>query len=621
MARGGGRRARRKETPARAAAPPAARTSNPPRWFPLVVAAAALAAYANALRNGFVWDDVNLVVGNPLIKSVAELGSLLSSPLQPNTQYFRPVQGVTFLLDYQLFGPTPAGFHLTSMLVHAGVGVLLYLFAARLLDDGVAALGAALLFVVHPVHTEAVTYLSGRSDPLAALFLLAALWWFLEPSRPALALGAFLLALLSRETTMGLLPLLVLVDVTDARRRGEALRGTWGRRITRRYLPYAGVVGLYLVMRWLVVRGIDVTKETAAPPLTTRLLTMPQVVLQYVGLLVFPRDLHMERNAVPVSSPLDLAVLGATAVLALAAWAVVRWRRSAWPVAFGCAWFALALLPVANLFPLSTLMAEHWLYVPSMGLFIAAGWGLSRLAARAGRPAAIAALAVLVLAYGLRTAIRNVDWRDERSIYEATLRFVPESARVHSNLGRVHWMAGDKERARQEFDRAVELQPDGWQTADAYNYRGLIAQQEGRHQEAFKEFTRAIELNRRSPHAYVNLAVTLQALGRMDDARRALESALVLDPRNDAAHVNLGNMLFNAGDLPSAREHYLRALALNPENPEVHNNLGSVYFNEGRPDLAERAFRTSLQLKPNQPMVQQNLGVAVRAQAAAGGRK
>jgi len=108
MARGAGRRARRKETPARAAAAPAVRVSHPPRWFPLLVAAAALAAYANAVRSGFVWDDINLVVGNPLIKSVAEVGSLLTSPLLPNAQYFRPVQGLTFLLDYQLFGSTPA---------------------------------------------------------------------------------------------------------------------------------------------------------------------------------------------------------------------------------------------------------------------------------------------------------------------------------------------------------------------------------------------------------------------------------------------------------------------------------------------------------------------------------
>jgi Flp pilus assembly protein TadD len=578
-----------------------------------------VAVYANALRDGFVWDDGILIVGNPLIKSPSEIPSLLTSALQLNTRYFRPVLGLTFLLDYQLFGPWPAGFHLTSILVHAAVGILFYLFAARLLGDAVAALFAALLFVVHPIHTEAVTYVSGRSDPLAALFMLAALWWFLEPRRLPLSLGAFLLALLSRETATGLVLLLPLVDVADARRRGEAVRGTWDRR-TLRYLPYVGVLAVYVVLRWLAVGQETVVPDTASLPLATRLLTMTKAVWQYAGLVLVPWNLHMERS-VPPASPLDPAVLGATAALALAAAALVRWRRSIWPLAFGCAWFALALVPVANLVPLSTFMAEHWLYVPSMGLFAAAGWGLARLGARVGRPAALAVLVVLLLGYGARTVARNVDWRDERSIYEATLRLAPESARVHTNLGRVLWLSGDKERARQEFARAIELRPNHWQTADAHNHLGLIYQQEGRQQEAFAEFRRAIELYPRSSSPYVNLAVTLQALGRNDDARRALEQALVLDPRNADAHNNLGNIYFNAGDLARAREHYLRAISLNPENPEAHNNLGSVYFNQGRPDLAEQAFRTSLQLNPNQPMVRQNLGVAERARAAAAAPK
>ena len=608
---------RQQQASPRAAKVPAAANARPPTWFPLIVCAVTLVVYANALRAGFVWDDVNIIVGNPLIKSLAQLPSLLTSPLLPATEYYRPVQGVTFLVDYHLFGATPAGFHLTSVAIHAAVGVLFYLVGARLLGEPLAALFAALLFVVHPVHTEAVTYLSGRSDPLAALFLLASLWWFLQPGRVVLSLAAFLLALLSRETTMGLLPLFVLVDVVDARRRGESLRGTWGRRIARRYLPYVALVALYVATRWLLLTPEAITTETAALSLPTRLLTMTKVVVQYVAVLLFPWDLHMERVVPPAASPLDPAVLGATALIGLVAAALVRWRRSLWPLAFGFAWFALALLPVANVVPLATFMAEHWLYVPSLGLFLAAGWVLARLAARAGRPAAITLCTVLLVALGARTAVRNLDWQDERSIYESTLRLAPESARVHTNLGRVYWLAHDTERATTEFMRAIELRPNHWQTADAHNLLGIIHQQQGRQQEAFAEFRRAIELNRRSPAAYVNLATTLQALGRLDEARGALETALVLDPRAADAHTNLGTMFFNAGDLPRAREHYLRAIALDPENPEAHNNLGSVYFNEGRPDLAEREFRASLQLNPNQPMVQQNLGVAVRAQAAA----
>lgn len=586
-------------------------------WFPVVVGLVGVGAYVNALPNGFVWDDENLIVANPLIKSWSFLPQLLTSPLQPNTLYYRPVQALTFLVEYQSFGLWPVGFHLTSVVLHVAVGLLLYRFASRLLDDPVAGLCAALLFVVHPVHSEAVTYLSGRSDPLAAMFLLAALIWSLPPRRPLASLLAFLLAVLSRESAMALLPLLVLVDVSWAARHGETLRGGWGRRVMARYLPYVGVVVLCLVVRYAAIGKQTVTYETAAFSLGTRLLTMSTVVVDYLALLVFPAALHMERSVPPATSFFDPPVLGAIALLGLVTVVVVRLRHRAWPLAFGWTWFALALLPVANLVPLSTFMAEHWLYVPSMGLFMAAGWGIARLGAWGGRPVAVALLAVLVVGYAARTVSRNRDWRDGRTIYEATLRFAPESARIHTNLGRVFWMAGDSAAAVREFTRAIELEPNDRQTADAYNNRGIIYTQANRPGEAIAEFRRAIELSPRNPALYVNLSIALQNAGRTDEGRRALEDALALDPNNAIAHSNLGNVSFNQGDLEDARRHYLQAIALDPELADAHSNLGSVYLRQGRPDLAEPYFRRALALDPKHDLARRNLAAALQARGVA----
>jgi len=577
------------------------------------VCGATLAVYATAVGGAFVWDDGNIVVANPSIKHWSAAARLFTSSLERNTEYYRPMLGLSFLTDWQLFGPWPAGFHLTSILIHAAVGVLLYLLAARVLRDPLAALFAALLFVVHPVHTEAVAYVSGRSDPLAALFGLASLIWSTDARRRALSVGAFFLALLSRETSVGVLLLVVLLDVT------VAPRATWTARIVRRYLPYVGALAVYLVMRWLAVGAGTVTNDTAAYSLGTRLLTLPKVIVAYLGLLAWPSALHMERVVAPATSPLDPTVFGSVLLLVGAIAAVGNWRQerpAAWPVTFGAAWFGLALLPVANLVPLATFMAEHWLYLPSMGLFIAAGWVLAGLARRT-RPAAVFALvAVLVLAYGARTARRNLDWHDDRTLYQATLRFT-DSARVHGNLGRVYWMEGDVEPAKHELDRAIELRPRHWQTADAYNQRGVIYQQEGRHAEALQDFQRAIELYPRNPAPYVNLATTLQAFGRIDDARRALETAIAVDPRYASAYVNLGNIYFNAGDLARARELYTRAIALDPQLGDAHHNLGAVYFQEGRFALAADSFRTALRLNPRSAMALQNLQNALRAQAAA----
>jgi Flp pilus assembly protein TadD len=247
---------------------------------------------------------------------------------------------------------------------------------------------------------------------------------------------------------------------------------------------------------------------------------------------------------------------------------------------------------------------------------MAAGWALARLAARAGRGIAIAALSALVLAFGARTAWRNLDWRDGATIYQATLRFVPDRARLHTNLGRVYWMQGDFEAALREFAAAIALAPNDWQTADAHSNRGIILVQRNQGEAAIVDFQRAIELSPRNPALYVNLSLALQSIGHTDDGRRALLDALRLDPNNATAHSNLGNLAFNVGDLESARHEYLVAIQLDPELADAHNNLGSVYLRQGQLDLAERSYRTALALAPNNDMARQNLEVLMKARAA-----
>jgi hypothetical protein len=139
------------------------------QWFPVAVAATAIAVYLNTLLNAFVWDDLYLVVDNTHIKSLTSIPGLFTEALFPRTQYYRPLQAFTFAFDYRVWGLAAGGFHLTSALLHAAVAWMFYRLAARILRDPLAGVAAALLFAVHPLHTEAIAYLSGRSDPLAAL--------------------------------------------------------------------------------------------------------------------------------------------------------------------------------------------------------------------------------------------------------------------------------------------------------------------------------------------------------------------------------------------------------------------------------------------------------------------
>ena len=558
--------------------------------------------YANTLANGFVWDDVLLIVDNPRIKSWDRIPELVTRPLAQDTQYYRPLQGLTFLTDYAVNGLAPAGFHLTNVALHALVALLVYRVSRVILGDSVAALVAALLFAVHPIHTEAVAYLAGRTDSLSASFVLAALLLYRSP---LLSAGAFLLALLARESALVLPPLVVLLEaggVVAPRRRLE------------RYAAYAVVVALYAAMRVAFLGHQPVHVATAAFPLGMRLLTMPKVVVSYLGLLVLPLRLHMEREVVPVASVLDPSFVAPASLLLLIAALVFGRRTTARPIVVGAVWFLVALLPFANVIPLDAFMAEHWLYVPSMGVFMAAGWRITQSLRGPRRVPVAAVLAVVLAAYAARTVWRNTEWATEASIFEATVRDSPASFRALSNLGRVYLEAGDPERALGPLTQALARAATPRDEAIVHANRALAHGIAGRHADAVREYRRAIELKGADAQIYTNLAGTYLAMGRADEAKQALEEAIATDPGYAPAYNNLGVVLEEMGDRERARDAYLHAIRIDPDSMEAYVGLGDIQLADGRPDLAERSFRAALRLQPGSPELQERLQRALDAQ-------
>ena len=604
------------------------------RWPAALIVAATVVVYLNSLQNAFVWDDQYLIVENPQIKQWQALPALFSSDLFPRvmlSHYYRPLQALSNLLDYRIWGLRPLGFHLTSTGVHAVTAVLFYWLVSTLLGDPRAALIAALLFAVHPVHTEAVTYISGRSDPLAGCCMLVALLCFLRPGRGSsgwwhvAAACAFLLALLAREAAVVLIGLMPLIAFSAP--ASDQSERRW-RRVAA-CVPYAAVLVAYAALRAHAVGTASVPTEAAQTPLAIRLLTTVEVIVEYLAVWLVPVNLHMEREVIPAGSVLDPAVLGAAIVLAglvAVAWAC---RRRAWPVTLGISWFLVALIPVSNVVPLATYMAEHWLYVPSMGLFLAVGWVLSQLAERGWQQPVAAGMVVALAAYGGRTIQRNSDWRDGVALYEATVRLAPHSARAWSNLGHSYQQLGEPEKATAAFQHALQLttEPAGTgphgapTTADPlvashqHAMIGNIYREQQRFDDALREFQIAVALDPTNVSAYNNLALTLGATGHTDEAQHAFEAALRLDPEFAAAHSNLGNLYFHRNDFDHALAEYRAAIRLNPDYAEAYNNLGSVYFRLGEPEPAEQAYRKALEINPRLDEVRRNLGVVLQNRA------
>jgi tetratricopeptide (TPR) repeat protein len=423
-----------------------------------LVGALAMFVYANTLDAGFVWDDASSVLLHQHVKDPSKIFALFAEDQHAYAggqgNFYRPLLAVSFMADYALARlgrpPLPPAeipadlspflFHLSSALWHAAAAVLLLLYLRRLRAPLSVVLPAAAVFAVHPLHTEAVAYISGRGDSMAAAFMFAGLCFSTwRDSRRAKIAGAglmllcFAAALLSKEAAF-IFPALLLLGRIAAPGPTTAPASLSWRSWANELLAIA-MVALYFTLRATVLNfGSDTVPRAAT--WGTRLEETFQAFALYLRLLFVPTGLHMERSLDGV--PAWLAVLGVALFIAILSAAILAYRRGLRRAAFGLAWFLAAWLPISGLFPLNAPMAEHWMYVPMAGFF----FGLAELlhvflhrpGRVAGRRAALAAFAVWLVLLSALTITRNRDWRDDESLYTATLRQNPASTRVHFNL-------------------------------------------------------------------------------------------------------------------------------------------------------------------------------------------
>lgn len=422
----------------------------------LTVAAVAIVVHLGALWNRFAQDDVAIILLNPVLRTSAGLWRAFLEPYWPpdfGGNLYRPLTIATFAID-RLLGQA-WWFHLGNLLWHAGATVAVTVLARRWAGT-TAALVAGLLFAVHPVHVEAVAYVVGRAELLAALFALLAVYAAVERNSVAWSAVALAAGLLSKENAAVAPALVVWCWVVGV-----------GRPPRRRMLTYAAgwaaIAVAYGTLRFFVLRPyerfLDVAPVFVGASFTDVRLTAVAALADVTRLLVFP--LHLRADYSPdertlVTTALDPRFIAG--LLCLVMWAVLlalAWRRGRRVEAVGLGWLALAFLPVANLaFPIGVLIAERTLYLPSVGLLLAAGSLLKDLPARRLWPL----LAVVVLAGGLRSAMRVPVWRDDRSLAMSMLEDSPRSSVGSWGVGAILQRSGNAERALAAFLVALRIE-------------------------------------------------------------------------------------------------------------------------------------------------------------------
>ncbi len=615
------------------------------KWVWLAVAlivAVGVLAYANAVKCEFVLDDGLLVQGNVYIREWKNIPKLFTEDVGEggggDYSFWRPLQLLTYMAEYAFWKDNPAGYHIGNILWHILAALALFWFIQLLFGDRLMAFLAALLFVAHPVHTEAVTYISGRPDPLSTVFILLTLVFTLKAaeSRKAsllfLTLLSYTAALLSRENSL-IVPVLFFFIST----------------VFRKKLPRAHVVsvsamaGAYIILRFTLLRFLFSAHEVP----TTLLQRLPGFFLafaRYLRILVLPTHLHMEYGTkiFPMTEP--LVFVGAV-LFGVFLFFLFRERKKRSLVYFGLAWFLVTLLPVANLYPINAYMAEHWLYLPSIGLFlIVAGYFSSWLRRDRVRGAALAGFVVATGLLVLLTAMQNITWHEPIAFYERTLRYEPDSSRAHGNLGMEYSHRGQTQKAASHYEKAIQLDPNNFKAhynlgilfgdlgekraaeaaykaslsvkptyTNALNNLSKLYLEMGRYDDAVIYAKQVLALDPTHAKAYNNMAVAYIRLGKQREAIEASQKALANDPQAEKAYNNMGAAYLNLGEHGPALEAYKKLVQLAPKYPEGYHNMGLVYFAMGQPAEAAACYEKAIELRPRYARAYLNLSKAYEA--------
>jgi tetratricopeptide (TPR) repeat protein len=567
--------------------------------MPLVVAVVAVATYARTLGFALVWDDPKLlgVLGERL--AGGGLAGLLAADfrLDPAVPlgFYRPVTMLSLWLDRAAGGGAAWPFHLTNVLLHALASALLFRLLRRLGIEARLALAAAALFAAHPVHVESVAFVSGRTDMLAANFVLGAVLLWLRDrgqgreaglGRVAGGSALFALGCLSKEVALVLPAVLVAWDALL-----PAAAPAWrARRRAAWLVGFGAALALVLLLRGAVA-GVPLLGAGAGAhsiPLGERLLGAPAVLIFALRLLVLPWPLSPYHT--PDQLRPDVLTIGAAAVV-LAAWTLLaprRWHRAG---LLSAAWTVGFLLPSSGLAAhAGAPFAERFLYLPSAGLPVLALAVLGvRATARARLTATLCAAVAAAAAAGAAVSVAESSiWRDEESLALALVTRSPRYADGFVGLGHVREQQGRLDEAAELLARAIAIDPA---LEGAHMKLGMVRGRQERWDESIASFRRALELRPDYPDALANLGQTFLRMRRPLDAIPPLERAVALRPGFAAAWVVLGQARGTAGDARGAAEAFERAIALAPGDADAWLGLVVARLRQGRPDLAWQAQR------------------------------
>lgn len=574
--------------------------------------------YLNSFKNQFVLDDLELVINNPLIKSWQNVINIFKLGLFPGLtlgeNFYRPIQSFSFMLDYSFWHQNPLGYHLTNIFIHSLNAILIFIIITVILQNKWVAVVTSVLFAVHPIHTAAITYISGRADPLATLFSLISLIFFINYSNAGqefkktifyvISVISFVLALMSKEVSLVFPLFLVLLDRLFLKKEEkESFAKIWFKRYG---------IFLCVVVAYIIFRGFNFNVSVSAInklSFSTRILTACYILASYLKILSLPLNLHMDRAVKPVSDIFNFYSMSGLILMIISSYVFIRNRKVSKTMLFASAWFLIGFLPVSNLFfPLNALMAEHWMYFPSIGFFMLVALILYNLSkTNFLRWPVLIFVVVAVIFLSILTIKQNFTWKDRQTLYKYTLKFSPDRPRMHTYLGNDYADRGLFDKALAEYNEAIRLNSE---YAENYSNLGNLYQKMARYDDAIDMYKKAILLNPKLVSAYNNLGNVLAKKGEFSLAVENYNNAIKLSPYDYEIFINLANVYLKIGNFSNAVDIYKKAIFFNANLPaEVYYNIGIACASENDFVDAVKYWKKTINIDPNFQKAKSNLEV------------
>ncbi|MGD9014983.1 MAG: tetratricopeptide repeat protein [Candidatus Omnitrophota bacterium] len=561
-----------------------------------------LAVYANSLNGKFVWDDDVLIRDNVYIKNWSHIHDIVTKDIGAGAgrQYnsYRPLQILTYAIDHSLWGLNVKGYHLTNILLHILAALSIYWLINLLYGDRLLSLLISVFFVIYPLHTEAIAYISGRADPLVLFLMLACFILYIKHSYSKniilylLMLLSFTLALLSKENSL-ILPVLLLLYHHAFRKKLEVLS----------FLSIASIGLVYIVLRSTVLNFL-LPNMSCPSALFERMPGFLVAIANYARLIFLPFNLHMEYGNKLFKWTDPRAILGMIILFSLLICAF-RKRKTNQLVFFSISWMFITLMPQSNLLPINAYMAEHWLYLPSIGFFILLAKGLIYIyQTKRLRILAIVLIAGLCTFYSYLTIRQNVYWREPIVFYERTLKYAPDSPKIHNDLGNIYSTTDKKQKAIASYKKAIELNPA---FTNAYYNLGFIYHTLSRKQEAIDLYNKTIAIDPNYAQAYYGLGYIYAADNKNKEAIAMYKKAIEIYPEYANAYNNLGLIYNTLNQKQEAIDLYQKAIKFNPGYAEAYNNLAAAYYDIGNPQEAIALLKRAIDNNPNYALLYHNL--------------